>query len=141
MDFFIAGFTNNIPSSIVYGSRLTSTNNAEKLQRKEKPITVIKHQPGKDHVMPQFNITIHVFIKRDVLNPAEIPTLQALLDLDITSVSAIKMGKCFIISLGAVNKDTAEAYAAEMCAKLLVNPVVEYFNIDNVEEIAPATAA
>ena len=85
--------------------------------------------------MPNFTVTIHVFIKSAVLNPEEVQTKKALHMLDFKSVSAIQMGKCFIVSLETRNAEAAEAEVSGMCKKLLVNDVVERFEIIKIEEI------
>jgi len=88
--------------------------------------------------MPKFKVTIHVFIKDAVLNPAEGPTKVALHKLGFGSISGIKMGNCFIISTEARNTEEAEAVVNEACKKLLANPVTEYFELVETFEVKDA---
>ncbi len=94
--------------------------------------------------MPKFNITIHVFIKPAVLNPAEKPTIGALHKLGFDSVTNLRMGKCFLISVRARNSENAHTIVNKACEELLVNDVVEQFEIVETfetEEEPPAPAA
>ena len=86
--------------------------------------------------MKRFKLTVHVFIKPAVLNPEEGPIKGALTALGFDTVLKIRKGKCFVITLEAIDPGEALALAAKMSEKLLINPVVEYFEfIDDLEEI------
>ena len=90
--------------------------------------------------MPKFDVTVHVFAKRDVLNPAEPVTKRGLHSLGFASVGEIRMGKCFVVSIDARNRETAEAEVVEMCKRLLAFSVAEEFKIVKIEEIPPTPA-
>ncbi len=84
--------------------------------------------------MSEFTATVFIFIKKEVLNPEEKQTAEALKKLDFANVSNIKMGKCHIISLVAINREEVEEVVNQMCRKLLVNPVTETFEINKILE-------
>ncbi len=85
--------------------------------------------------MSKFIGTIHVFVKTDVNNPADTQILIALHRLGFTSVSEIKMGKCFLVSFKAANEADARAELTAMCKKLLAFSVSENFKIIEIKEL------
>lgn len=77
--------------------------------------------------MQKFEVTLHVFIKPAVLNPAEGPVKKELHELGFSTVSKIQMGKVFVLSLQAENQAEAEELVGKMAQRLLINPVTESF--------------
>lgn len=69
---------------------------------------------------------IAITIKPDVLDPQGKAVLHALHDLGFDGVTDVRVGKYFEVELepGAA---TAEATVAQMCEKLLANPVIESY--------------
>ena len=82
--------------------------------------------------MREFNVTVHILIKHEVLNPEEGPTVEDLKKLNFHSVRKIQMGKCYVISLSADSEEMAHDQATGMCRRLLANPVTESFEIRDV---------
>ena len=85
--------------------------------------------------MKKFKITVHVFRRRDVLNPEEKPVALALHNLKFDAVTGIQMGQCFILSLDAESEAKAREQVTEMCNKLLVNLVTSRFEIAETKEV------
>ncbi|MCA9523576.1 MAG: phosphoribosylformylglycinamidine synthase subunit PurS [Myxococcales bacterium] len=74
---------------------------------------------------------IAITIKPDVLDPQGKAVLHALHDLGFSAVADVRVGKYFEVELEAGTAEP-EAAIAQMCEKLLANPVVEsyHFTLD-----------
>jgi len=83
----------------------------------------------------EFDVTVHVSRKPAVLNPEERPVLHGLHDLGFKGVSRISMGRCFILTIEASDEADAKRQTEEMCNKLLINLVVEVFEIVSAVEV------
>jgi len=86
--------------------------------------------------MKKFKVTVHIFIKTEVVNPEEVPTKLALHNLGFGRVSNIRMGRCFVVSLEHGSKDEARADVKNMCETFLTNNVTESFEIVDVEQVS-----
>ena len=90
----------------------------------------------KENRMKKFEVTVHAFRKQAVLNPEEGPVLKGLHNLGFDTISRICIGKCFVLRIEADNETNAQGKACDMCKRLLVNLVVEEFQITSVTEAA-----
>ena len=74
-------------------------------------------------------VTINIFPKADVLNPEAEAIEKSLQNLDFKSFRNLSVGKKVIFFTN--DKDSKQVYenAQEMCKKLLVNPVIEDYEI------------
>lgn len=86
-----------------------------------------------------FLARIHVTLKPTVNDPQGLTIRGALHSLGFGDVDSVRAGKYIEVRLAATTRDAAEAQVAEMCRKLLANPVIEDFRYE-LEE-APAAAA
>jgi phosphoribosylformylglycinamidine synthase len=84
-----------------------------------------------------FLARVHVTLKPTVNDPPGLTIRGALHSLGFASVSSVRSGKYMEIKLEAANAADAESQVAEMCRKLLANPVIEDFRF-TVEELAAA---
>jgi phosphoribosylformylglycinamidine synthase len=71
---------------------------------------------------------IFVTLKEGVLDPQGQAIEGALAALGFSGISAVRQGKVFDIELA--DPADAEARLAEMCRKLLANPVIEDFRVE-----------
>ena len=68
--------------------------------------------------------------KTGVLDPEGRAIQSALADLGYSDVADLRTGKIIELELATTDPDAARAQAAEMCEKLLANPVIEQYEIE-----------
>jgi len=74
--------------------------------------------------------TVHIMLKKGVLDPQGKAIGQALHGLGFDEVGEVRQGKVIEIDLpGAADEEAARASLAEMCEKLLANPVIEDYKV------------
>ena len=76
---------------------------------------------------------IHVTLKPDVLDPQGKAIQRASASLGYQAVTAVRQGKLFEIELDAADEAQARGLLAELCEKLLANPVIEDYAIVSLE--------
>lgn len=81
-----------------------------------------------------FLARVYVTLKPAVNDPPGLTIRGALHSLGFDDVEAVRAGKYLEIRLDGADRAAAEAQVAEMCRKLLANPVIEDFRF----EIEPA---
>ncbi len=74
-------------------------------------------------------VTILVTLKPGVLDAEGRQVERALRELGYDQVSEVRTGKVIHLHLDAENEAQARRLAAEMCEKLLANPVIEQYDI------------
>jgi len=79
-------------------------------------------------------VKVEVFFKEGVLDPQGKTVKNALQHLGYDEVDDVRVGKVFTLSLKTSDREAARERVAQMCEKLLSNPVVETYSIDTVEE-------
>ncbi len=79
----------------------------------------------------------HVFIelKEGVADPEGEATLKALRLLGFRKVKKVSSIKVFKIDIEAKSKEEAEKVIAEMCEKLLANPVIQKYSVRWLEDV------
>lgn|GEM_PF-25328 len=77
-----------------------------------------------------FLARVYVTLKPTVNDPPGLTIRGGLHSLGFTSVSSVRSGKYMEIRLDATTRADAEAQVAEMCRKLLANPVIEDFRFE-----------
>ncbi len=87
-------------------------------------------RPWRDAVV----VRIIVNLKRGVLDPQGKAVLGAFQNLGFSSVKDVRVGKVIYLRLEGVDKGKVGGIVEEMCAKLLVNPVIEDYQWEIVEE-------
>ena len=80
-----------------------------------------------------FKATIHVTLKRDVLDPQGKAIQNACRSLGHPSVKSVRQGKLFELELDAKDEAQARTVLRELCEKLLANPVIEEYAIVGIE--------
>jgi len=76
---------------------------------------------------------VHVILKPDVLDPQGKAIRNACAALGYEAVSDVRQGKLFEIRLDADDKEQARKLVAELCDKLIANPVIENYKIVRVD--------
>ena len=76
---------------------------------------------------------VHVTLKPDVLDPQGKAIQKASVSLGYEAIQSVRQGKLFEVELDAPDEAAAQALLAELCKKLLANPVIEDFEIVSVE--------
>ena len=71
--------------------------------------------------------TVHITLKKGVLDPQGKAIGHALHDLGFDEVEGVRQGKVIELDLSG---DAAEGRINEMCEKLLANPVIEDYSIE-----------
>ena len=72
---------------------------------------------------------VTVTLKKDVLDPQGKVVQDTLANLGMKSLKNIRQGKFFEIEMSNDDSHKAEAQVKEMCEKLLVNQIIEEFEI------------
>ncbi|MCW1360403.1 phosphoribosylformylglycinamidine synthase subunit PurS [Campylobacter sp. US33a] len=74
-------------------------------------------------------ITINVFLKNGVLDPQGKATQKALHSLNFNNIKEVKIAKQIQIELDEKDKEKAKKQVEAMCSELLVNSVIEDYEI------------
>jgi phosphoribosylformylglycinamidine synthase PurS subunit len=77
---------------------------------------------------------VHVTLKPDVLDPQGKAIQKASASLGYEAIQSVRQGKLFEVVLDAPDADAAQELLAELCKKLLANPVIENFEIVSVKK-------
>ncbi|MBI2167613.1 MAG: phosphoribosylformylglycinamidine synthase subunit PurS [Candidatus Omnitrophica bacterium] len=80
-----------------------------------------------------FKAKINVTLKESVLDPQGKTILNALGTLGINGVKDVRVGKYFVLNLDTSNRAQAEEHVRKICDKLLVNPVIEKYELISLE--------
>ena len=71
-------------------------------------------------------------LKKDVLDPQGKVVQNTLSNLGMKNLKSIRQGKYFEIEVDEKNFDNAENNVKEMCEKLLVNLIIENYQINKL---------
>jgi phosphoribosylformylglycinamidine synthase len=85
-----------------------------------------------DNGTTAFEVVVEVGHRHGVLDPQGGAIERALPALGYHNVSAVRVGKSIRLVVEARDEDSARAQVAEMCNRLLANPVIEDFSISVV---------
>ncbi len=73
---------------------------------------------------------IYVTLKPAVNDPQGLTVLNSLKQLGFASVGDVRVGKYLEVQVEESDRSQAETLIADMCNKLLSNPVIEQFSFD-----------
>jgi phosphoribosylformylglycinamidine synthase subunit PurS len=76
--------------------------------------------------------SIKVTLKKDVLDPQGKVVQQTLRDMGMNTLKNLRQGKYFEIEINENNEDKAKNKIEDMCKKLLVNLIIEDFEISKI---------
>ena len=83
----------------------------------------------------RFSARVYVALKPGVNDPQGNAVRSSLRSLGFAPVGDVRVGKYVTLDLEAADETAANAQVAEMCDKLLANPVIESYRV----EVAPAS--
>jgi phosphoribosylformylglycinamidine synthase PurS subunit len=86
----------------------------------------------------RFEARIEVTHRAGVLDPQGATVERTLPMLGYGGVRDVRIGKCIRLTLDADDRAAARAEVEEMCERLLVNPVIEAYEIE-LTELAPVS--
>tara|TARA_B100001559_G_scaffold315176_1_gene316646 strand:+ start:556 stop:795 length:240 start_codon:yes stop_codon:yes gene_type:complete len=78
----------------------------------------------------KFSVT--VTLKKDVLDPQGKVVQNTLLNMGMNKLKSIRQGKHFEIDIDEKDLSTAEKKVDDMCKKLLVNLIIENYEIKRI---------
>ena len=73
---------------------------------------------------------VTVVLKPDILDPQGRAVRDSLKSLDFNEVEDVRIGKSIEVKLNETSRVEAEALLHRMCKSILVNPVIEDFQIE-----------
>jgi phosphoribosylformylglycinamidine synthase PurS subunit len=73
---------------------------------------------------------VWVMLKTTVLDPQGQTIQRALSSLGHSSVTEVRQGKFFVLSLDGLNRDQAKAEVERIAKDVLTNPVIEEFRFE-----------
>ncbi len=76
--------------------------------------------------------SIKVTLKKDVLDPQGKVVQQTLQNMGMSMLSSLRQGKYFEIEINENNENKAKNEIENMCRKLLVNLIIEDFEISKI---------
>ena len=76
--------------------------------------------------------SIKVTLKKDVLDPQGKVVQQTLQTMGMDTLKNLRQGKYFEIDINENNEEKAKSKIEEMCKKLLVNLIIEDFEISKI---------
>lgn len=88
----------------------------------------------------QFEAHVDVTHRDGILDPQGVTIERSLPALGYTNVSHVRVGKSLRLRVEADDAESARRQVAEMCERLLANPVIEQYTIV-MSEIAANAAA
>ena len=77
---------------------------------------------------------VTVALKQDILDPQGSAVRDSLKSLGFTEVEDVRIGKSIEVELNGISANEAETRLRRMCESILVNPVIEDFQIEIVED-------
>ena len=80
-----------------------------------------------------YNVQIKVMLLKDLLDPQGKAVQSGLKNLGLNGVNDVRIGKHITLQIEASSEDAAKNVAEEACKKLLVNPVMEFYEIEMVK--------
>jgi len=82
--------------------------------------------------MSRFVVAVQIVPRRGILDPQGKAVADALHSLGFSGVGDVHVGRHIVLDLEAGTEAVARSTAADMCQRLLANPVTEDFQIASV---------
>ena len=76
--------------------------------------------------------SVKVTLKKDVLDPQGKVVQQTLQNMGMSTLNNVRQGKYFEIEINEINESKAKDQIENMCKKLLVNLIIEDFEISKI---------
>lgn len=84
--------------------------------------------------MSLFRAAVHVVPRRGLLDPQGKAVADALHSLGFGGVQSVRVGRHIVLEVDAASAAAAERAVREMCERLLANPLIESYEIEQVME-------
>lgn len=81
-----------------------------------------------------YKVKVFVTLKESVIDPQGSATLKKLQSLRFDEVQSVRVGKYIELELDVASEEAARQRATAMCQELLVNSVVEDYQLEIVKE-------
>ena len=81
----------------------------------------------------KFKAEIDVMPLKELLDPQGKAVMSGLKNLQINDVTDVRIGKHITLQIDAADKEKAQQEVELACKKLLINPIMEYFEYELVE--------
>ena len=82
---------------------------------------------------PTMRFRVNITRKEGLSDPEGVETARALADLGYDEVGEVHFGRIITLELSGDDAATATARVTEMCERLLANPVIEDYTIEEIE--------
>jgi phosphoribosylformylglycinamidine synthase PurS subunit len=79
-------------------------------------------------------VKIYITYKKGILDPQGTTVAKALSALNYDNVGSVRIGKYIQMELAENDSGRVEEQVAEMCQRLLANPVIEDYSFEVVKE-------
>jgi phosphoribosylformylglycinamidine synthase PurS subunit len=80
----------------------------------------------------KLKFSVKVTLKKDVLDPQGKVVQQTLQNMGMNTLKNLRQGKYFEIDINENNESEAQVKVEDMCKKLLVNLIIEDFEISKI---------
>jgi phosphoribosylformylglycinamidine synthase PurS subunit len=80
-----------------------------------------------------YNVQIKVMLLKDLLDPQGKAVQAGLKNLGLNGINDVRIGKHITLQIEASSEDAAKTAANDACKKLLVNPVMEFYEMEMVK--------
>jgi len=70
--------------------------------------------------------------KQGLSDPEGTTSMKALVDLGFSEVTSVAFGRIITVEMDADDPDAARGRIHDMCARLLANPVMETYDIEEI---------
>ncbi len=81
-----------------------------------------------------YNVQIKVMPLKDLLDPQGKAVLGGLQNLSLASVKDVRIGRHITLQIEAADETVAKQTADDAAKKVLANPVMEFYEIESVEQ-------
>ncbi len=83
-----------------------------------------------------YNVQIKVMPLKDLLDPQGKAVLGGLQNLGLSGVQEVRIGKHITLQIEAKSEPDAREMAEQCCKQLLANPVMEFYEIEMVNQFS-----
>jgi phosphoribosylformylglycinamidine synthase PurS subunit len=97
------------------------------------------NKPARARV-PQFKARVHVSLRPSVLDPAGEATRAAAGRLGVGGLHRLRIGKAIDVELEAADQASAQKSIELLSERLLANPVIENWQLEQLEAVAETMA-
>jgi phosphoribosylformylglycinamidine synthase len=82
--------------------------------------------------MNTYHVQIKIMLLKDLLDPQGKAIQAGMHSLGLSGVMDVRVGKHITLTVTADTEEAAKELANDACRKILVNPVMEFFEIEKI---------